>query len=310
MAANNARTPVEDTETILFAEGAPAAIAALYEECGGQPPSLTRPLAEAIRTEIAALARTVGAATTTQAKAFVDRVKSLGIDGEDTLAETLITLLVLDGLTAPVIRQVALGDAMRASLLTVPASPADGTGPFLRACVRPSARKSAAVFCCGKRFRHSMLLERILMQPAVRLTLASISADRSLVLHQRAKGPLVQIGAIQVKRAFAETTYYATLPLLATERLSSLREPALTLARALLNAAGGPESLGAALLNSGTAALPEFQPAAALAAATGVFQHELAEMWHEAGVLPVPVDYRLTSTSEPAQVMPPVSIGS
>lgn len=287
---------------LLFGDGPPRAVAALWEQLGDRTPTLTRPLASALRTELASLVARVAERATPQAKAFVAAVDALDLGDDRTLSETLLAMLVFDGLIAPVVRRLMLGDEQSPILFAVEATTPTERIPFLRACARPSTGEPAAVFCCGERFPLSGLIDGTLSSDGARQTLATVSPDGSLILDQTARIPLLRIGAITVKQSFAELTTWIALPLLTPERVVTLRAPALALARAVLASYDSPQTLAVTLRETAGRMLPDFPPATALLAALGVLAHEVAEHWRAAGILTQPDDYRLGAGDEPVRI--------
>lgn len=287
---------------LLFADGSPRAVAALWEQLGECVPTLTGSLANALRDELGPLAARVAERAAPQATAFVAAVDALDLGEDRSLSETLLAMLAFDGLIAPVVRRLMLGDEQIPILLAVEATTPTERIPFLRACARPSTGEPAAVFCCGERFPLSGLIDATLSEDEARQTLATISSDGSLVLSQPARIPLLRIGAITVKQSFAELTTGIALPLLTPERLATLRAPALVLARAVLTSDESPQTLAVALRDTAGRILPDFPATAALLAALGVLAHEVAERWRTAGILTQPDDYRLGAGDEPVRI--------
>lgn len=282
-------------EPLLFADGTRRDVAALAAQLAGHVPTLTPAILASLRTALGPLAARTAERTAGAVTEFVHTVTGLFPDSDPSLPETLLTLTAFDGLLTPAVRRLALSDTSPASLIVTYPEASGATGPFLRVCARPSTRGSAALFCSGARFPLTDALSRAFRRLPVRLTLASLGSDGSVVLDQNAQEALVSLGALEVKRGFAEFSATMTLPLLTPERLDSLREPALALARGVLTAAGAPAALAAALATAGLRAMPDSPPPASLAAVIGVFQHELAEGWHASGALPVPAAYSLRS---------------
>jgi hypothetical protein len=289
--SHNATQP----EPLLFADGTRRDVAALAAQLAGRVPTLTPAILESLRVALSPLAARTAERTAGAVTKFVHAAAAIFPDSDSSLPETLLALTAFDGLLTPAVRRLGLGDTSPASLIVAYPEASGATGPFLRACARPSTRGSAALFCSGARFPLTSALSRTFSRLPVRLTLASLGPDGSVVLDQNAQASLVSLGALEIKRGLAEFSATMTLPLLTPERLDSLREPALTLARGVLAAAGAPAALAAALATAGLRAVPDSPPPASLAAAIGVFQHELAEGWHASGALPVPAAYRLRS---------------
>lgn len=287
--------------SLVFAAGPTDGIAAILE-AAGDVPLLTTELAVNLSAELRETADAAARMAADKARVLTRAAACLGERHDQFTAQTVISLLVFDGLVSPVVRRLAFGDARLASVIAVrmggsrdPASIAfGGTGtPFRRACVRPADHDAAAVFCCDDDLPISADLHATFSNGNVRRAISTVNDDESIAVDELAMRLLNRIGAVDRRIAFGTYSAVAKLPKATPEALTALRDDALKLARSLLLSVGAPQRLTESLLTAGTRVLTAFTPQALLEATLGIFYHCVAHVWYEEGVWLCPPPYRL-----------------
>ncbi len=293
---------------LLVARGLPAEVARLVprgpEEVGPRVPLLTRAEAAALAGTLHGVARQGAEAAGDELEGFAAAIaagrRSAGAGPEELIP--LLSLLVLDGLVAPVLARdaAALLQSQRgagggsASVLAV-STAGGGPVPFFRACVRPGGPRVAALFCSGTLYPWAATLDEIFRRRAVQLCLASRDRSEEVVAEVPAMEQLDRINALRYETPSMELHVYNRLPVIPRSALADLREPALRLARALLSAGSGSWRPATAqlLVECATSLAEPFRAADGIEAALGVLFHEMVLAWVSEGLLPQPGPYRI-----------------
>ena len=304
------RFPRDESEPrqpyLLFARGAPAEVARLMPrgpaEVGPRVPLLQRAAAAAFAETLRGVARQGTETAGEHLKGFAAALSAerRSADAGQEVAP-LLSLLVLDGLVAPVLARDAAvlrsqsdSGGGSASVLAI-STAGDGPVPFFRACVRPGGPRVAAVFCSGVLHPWAATLDEIFRRRAVQLCLASRDRREEVLAEVPALEQLDRINALRYETPSMELHVYNRLPVVPKGSLADLKEPALRLARALFSAGSGTwRTMTAQLLVGCAASLAEpFRAADGIEAALGVLFHEMVLAWVSAGQLPQPGAYRI-----------------